>query len=260
MPSNTRLRTIFHLVGVVAVLMCLISRAGAQNEGDKKRAAAHYKQGRAFYDAGVYDKALVEFQAAYDIAPRALLLYHMGRAQQGLGELAAALELYQRFLVDDPDNAAADDARTQVALLTKTLGEAERARLAEEDRAAEAEQARLAKEALLVEEARQKEEARRKEEDERARSGSPESVASAPVADLGAADHEQAREDSEQDPRRAKRKRRPLWIVAGVAAILAGVALDLLPDSASNGTAQPLDFVPVGLYGLGAAGLVVGVF
>jgi tetratricopeptide (TPR) repeat protein len=52
------------------------------------------------------------------------------------------------------------------------------------------------------------------------------------------------------------------WLYYGLAAgaVAAGVALDLVPDSSSNGELDALDFAPVGLY-LGALGLgIYGTF
>lgn len=49
-------------------------------------------------------------------------------------------------------------------------------------------------------------------------------------------------------------------LAIGVGAIAAGVALDLIPQASSNGEVDPGDFVPVALYGIGAAFVYAGVF
>jgi len=50
------------------------------------------------------------------------------------------------------------------------------------------------------------------------------------------------------------------WIALGAATIAAGVAADTVPGSARDGTLSATDFVPLGLYGVGAVFVFAGVF
>ena len=49
------------------------------------------------------------------------------------------------------------------------------------------------------------------------------------------------------------------WLGMAGAAILGGVVLDNVPETASNGKLDAMDFVPVGLYTLGGI-FVIGAF
>ena len=114
---------------VVLALTALAMIHGVALAGDAaktKKAGGHYKQGVAFYDQGLFDEALVEFKAAYELDPKPLMLYHMARANQGGGHADEALALYRQYLDAEASGKAADDARTQVAVIVKQLAAAPR--------------------------------------------------------------------------------------------------------------------------------------
>ena len=50
------------------------------------------------------------------------------------------------------------------------------------------------------------------------------------------------------------------WIGVGAAALAAGLATDLIPDSAGNHKLDPLDFAPAALYGAASVFVFIGVF
>lgn len=52
----------------------------------------------------------------------------------------------------------------------------------------------------------------------------------------------------------------PYWLAGGGVGILGGVLLDTVPASASNGESDALDYVPPGLYVLGGAAIVYGIY
>src|SRR5207249_4980149 len=72
---------------------------------------------KAFQDAGAYDDAIREFEAAFRLAPLPLLQFNIGQAQRLKGDKARAIEAYQRFLEVVPDGALSDEARANVATL-----------------------------------------------------------------------------------------------------------------------------------------------
>jgi tetratricopeptide (TPR) repeat protein len=229
------------------LLSRLAGDAAAQRSDAEEKAAAHYKQGRAFYDAGVYDKALVEFDAAYALAPRSLIFYHKARAYQGLGDKAKALELYQRFVEEDPDNKASYDARAQIVALTKDLATATPLPPAEPPPG----------------EPPPSEPPPGEPPPSEPPPGEPPPViASNPDAAAKALPppEQPLLHEREASVEHAGSNRRMIWLAAGAAAIAAGVALDTLPESAGNGTLDGLDFAPIGLYGLGVTGLVLAAF
>jgi tetratricopeptide (TPR) repeat protein len=81
-------------------------------------------RGRRLYDQGDFVHARDELVAAYQLEPRAELLFALGQVELNLGRFAQAIDYYQRFLATSP---AAD----QVALAQQAIGAA-RARLAEQ--------------------------------------------------------------------------------------------------------------------------------
>lgn len=88
------------------ILMGLTPLARAQPVAPAEEVArGHYTLGRALYDAGHFDDAAREFLAAYEIAPRAQLLYNLYLAYRDgshMVEAADALSRYVATLADGP--------------------------------------------------------------------------------------------------------------------------------------------------------------
>jgi tetratricopeptide (TPR) repeat protein len=105
-----------------------------------RAARAHFRQGKAFYDAGVYADAIREYEKAYALAPLPELLFNIGQAHRMAGAKAQAIAAYERYLQAVPEGELADEARTHVAMLRSKiqLEEAEAARRKAEAEAAEA--------------------------------------------------------------------------------------------------------------------------
>ena len=123
----------------------------------KKEARAHFKQGRAFHDAGAFDKAIEEYLAAYKVMPLPELLFNVGQAYRQKGDKPNAIEYYRKYLGAEPEGLASDEAREHVATLLKQIQD-EQAK-AEEDKRRRAEEQALMKQ--------------RAEEDARLRATSP---------------------------------------------------------------------------------------
>ena len=114
-------------------LLALSLAAPARADDDKaKQAAAHYKQGRAFFDQGAYDQAIAEYQKAYDLDQKAAHLFNIGRAHHLKGDRKAALDFYRRYLTAEPEGQVAAQARQFVVAATRELEEAEAQRKAAE--------------------------------------------------------------------------------------------------------------------------------
>jgi tetratricopeptide (TPR) repeat protein len=90
---------------------------------DRQRAKTHYKQGKAFLDSGLYDDAIREFQAAYQIAPVPELLFNIAQAARLKGDAEKALAMYQKYIEEAPDGPGADESHTHIATLTKAIRE-----------------------------------------------------------------------------------------------------------------------------------------
>jgi len=106
-----------------AILLGILSvgAANAQSAGDLARARALDKAGTDAFRAGRYDQAIASYQAAYALAPRAGVLFNIGRAYHKKGDAQHALEYYKRYLADDPKGPVADEARVYVAELERSL-------------------------------------------------------------------------------------------------------------------------------------------
>ena len=94
-----------------------------------EQARSHYKQGKAYQEAGDYDKAIAEYLEADRLASRPELLFNIAQCHRLAGHAEAAITYYRRFVEAMPGAAGADDARTYIAQLEKQV-EAERAQAA----------------------------------------------------------------------------------------------------------------------------------
>lgn len=74
------------------------------------RAQARFAAGTVLYQAGDYRGAIVEFEAGWELAPRPAFLVNIGQAWRKLGDKAAALAAFRRYLAEagpkDPERPA----------------------------------------------------------------------------------------------------------------------------------------------------------
>src|SRR5947209_2844121 len=114
------------LFGLVAVAL-VPARAYAEPTPQAVKAAKqHYLDGKKFQDAGNYDAAIVEYDAAYKLAPRPQLLFNIGQCWRLKGDKQKAIEAYDAFLNAAPDDPVANDAREYLTTLKLRI-EVERA-------------------------------------------------------------------------------------------------------------------------------------
>jgi tetratricopeptide (TPR) repeat protein len=114
------------------------------------KAAAHYKQGKAFLDAKQWDQAIGEFEAAYAIDKFPAHLFNIADAYDNKGDYDKAIEFYTKYIEADPKGAKVADARARVVVATQKRDDAvakkkadeEAARIAAEKKRLEDEQAR----------------------------------------------------------------------------------------------------------------------
>jgi hypothetical protein len=88
------------------VLSILFWVGGATTAGaDEARdaAGAHYARGLGLANAGGYEGALAEFNAAYTISPQFAVLYNIGQAQLALNRPTQAIEVLTRYLSEGKD-------------------------------------------------------------------------------------------------------------------------------------------------------------
>jgi tetratricopeptide (TPR) repeat protein len=123
-------RGVLAVVFAIALLTPLASRAQPATDDDA-RARMHFESGRLHYQEGAYDRALAEFESAYALSHRAMLLVNIASANERLGNYAAATQNLREYL------AAAPDAPDRV-LLERRIENLERLEAERAARAAEA--------------------------------------------------------------------------------------------------------------------------
>src|SRR5262249_11854389 len=135
----------------------------------QREARAHFKLGAEHYAAARYDQAILEYQAAYAKVPLPDILFNLGQAHRLARHREEALAGYRRYVVAQPEGVPADEARSYIAVITKSLADVEAKRKAEAAAQAEAQRKAEADEAArkqaeaqrAADEARAAEEARR---------------------------------------------------------------------------------------------------
>lgn len=85
--------------------ICLIMAAALFLVGFNALADArqHFLAGQDYYSQGRYEKAIEEFEEAYRLDPRPLLLYNIAQAHEKMGHLVKAVDHLKRYLEADPD-------------------------------------------------------------------------------------------------------------------------------------------------------------
>jgi tetratricopeptide (TPR) repeat protein len=162
----------------VLVVLALVAGAAAAEpkKEDRAQAAAHFKQGQAFYKNGDYDHAIQEYQAAYALSQEPLLLFNIALCNDKAQRPEKALEGFQHYLDLAPDGEVAEEAREDIARLTPIVDQIRAKRAAEDAQRADA-NARAKQEADA---ARRAEEAKRADAAKRAQAA--RDAAAAPIA------------------------------------------------------------------------------
>ena len=84
-------------------------------------ARQHFLAGQDYYTQGRYEKAIAEFEEAYRLDPRPLLLYNIGQAWEKLGDLVKAIDYLKKYLEADPNNEERTTLLNKVASLQERL-------------------------------------------------------------------------------------------------------------------------------------------
>jgi hypothetical protein len=108
------------LVLVAALIALPLSASAGPKE--KAEAQTHIQNATAAHEAGSFDVALTELEAAYALDPQPDLLYAIGQVQVKLNNCPIAITYYEKFLATKPaaeSTAAANEAintcKTQMA-------------------------------------------------------------------------------------------------------------------------------------------------
>jgi len=86
------------------VILALLALSATAFAGPKEKAEAqkHVDKATAAHQAGKYDVALTELQAAYAVDPQPDLLYAIGQVHVKLGKCDDAIVSYEKFLATKP--------------------------------------------------------------------------------------------------------------------------------------------------------------
>ncbi|HKA91650.1 MAG TPA: hypothetical protein VKE22_28500 [Haliangiales bacterium] len=118
------------LCAAILTFLCATAAAAPPAKGDLDKAKAHFRAGETAYRAGDYDKAIVEYQAAYVLVMRPQLLFNLGAAYRRKGEVTGAasdkrqaLEYYRKYVEAEPDGKGAADAKRFIEILERETAE-----------------------------------------------------------------------------------------------------------------------------------------
>ena len=108
----------------LAVLLLALAVGGRPAVASEPSAARQaYDQATAAFGLGHYAEAAEKYETAFSLRPDPALLYNAAQAYRLAGNRPRALELYRNYLRLYPNRQNADEARNQVAALTKALEE-----------------------------------------------------------------------------------------------------------------------------------------
>ncbi|HSJ99904.1 MAG TPA: tetratricopeptide repeat protein [Kofleriaceae bacterium] len=106
---------------IATILVATGSVARADEPPDPRPAAKPFiDAGVAAYEAGDYETAIRELEAAHRIDPQPAILYAWAQALRLSGRCAEAIAVYQRYLATDPNAAQTTAAQHGISLCERT--------------------------------------------------------------------------------------------------------------------------------------------
>jgi tetratricopeptide (TPR) repeat protein len=102
------------------ILLCLASTPALA--GDAKQAAkGFYEDGLKQYNLGHFEKALADFESAYQVLPDAVFLFNIGQCHRALGRSQEALLAYRAYLREAPNAPNREEVERLRTELEQTL-------------------------------------------------------------------------------------------------------------------------------------------
>jgi tetratricopeptide (TPR) repeat protein len=98
------------------VLLAALVPGRADAKADEP-AREHFLRGRQAHGSGDYPQAIVEYQAAYSLAPLPELLFNIAQCYRLAGRNREAILYYERYLDAVPAGGVSEDAREHVEAL-----------------------------------------------------------------------------------------------------------------------------------------------
>lgn len=135
----------------VSYVFAMVIAAGvsvAHADDNRDKALKLFEDSGKAYKSGKFEQAADLLRKAYDLYPEPLLLYNLGRAQEGLGDPRGAIESYERYLKEakQVDDRGAIERRIETLKAQIEKEEADAKRRAEDERRLKEEQERRARE------------------------------------------------------------------------------------------------------------------
>jgi tetratricopeptide (TPR) repeat protein len=96
---------------VIAVVLLFASQTRAEDNGAQLEAKARFRAGATYFEAAAYDRAIVEFEASYKLAPMPETLFTIAQSYRLKGDRRKAVEYYQRYLDGRPNGRGSPEAR-----------------------------------------------------------------------------------------------------------------------------------------------------
>jgi hypothetical protein len=103
---------------ICIIVAAAVLLAGATAFADARQ---HFMAGQDYYSQGRYEKAIAEFEEAYRLDPRPLLLYNIAQAWEKLGDLVKAVDYLKKYLEADPNNEERTTLLNKLASLQERL-------------------------------------------------------------------------------------------------------------------------------------------
>jgi len=99
-----------------ACVLALTLARPADAQPKKEQARAIYAKGKAAYERAEYPEALAYFEQAYRLSATPALLFNMAQAHRlsGTDHCQQALELYRKYLAEDPEAKNRDEAGERI--------------------------------------------------------------------------------------------------------------------------------------------------
>jgi outer membrane receptor for ferrienterochelin and colicin len=106
----------------LATAFCVSLVATPAFADERSEARRHFEAGMELIAASKFERGVAELEEAYVILPHPAVLYNIGRAWRDAGELGKALDAFQRYLGNDPEDR--EEVEAAIANLEDRIAEA----------------------------------------------------------------------------------------------------------------------------------------
>jgi tetratricopeptide (TPR) repeat protein len=107
---------------VALVVFAYAGPLAAQASSTDSEARVRFEAGRMAFAAERYEDALVDFERAYELSQRPVLLFNIAQSYARLGRNREAVDAYQHFLREAPEGEAGrEEAEAQIVLLERVI-------------------------------------------------------------------------------------------------------------------------------------------